>query len=60
MDNVVLITGSATGLGRATALKLASEPATAEEVAEAMIFAMNNGKLLNGSTINCAGGQIYT
>ena len=32
--------------------------ATAEEVSEAMIFAMNNGKLLTGSTINCAGGQI--
>lgn len=32
--------------------------ATAEEVAEAMIFAMNNGKMLTGSTINCAGGQI--
>lgn len=32
--------------------------ATAEEVAEAMLFAMDNGKLLNGSTINCAGGQI--
>ncbi|MER1985742.1 MAG: SDR family oxidoreductase [Solibacillus sp.] len=32
--------------------------ATAEEVAEAMLFAMENGKLLNGSTINCAGGQI--
>lgn len=32
--------------------------ATPEEVAEAMIFAMNNSKLLNGSTINCAGGQI--
>ena len=34
--------------------------ATADEVAEAMLFAMDNGKLLNGSTINCAGGQIYT
>lgn len=32
--------------------------ATAEEVAEAMLFAMDNGKLLTGSTINCAGGQI--
>lgn len=32
--------------------------ATAEEVAEAMIFAMTNGKLLTGSAINCAGGQI--
>lgn len=32
--------------------------ATPEEVAEAMLFAMENGKLLNGSTINCAGGQI--
>lgn len=32
--------------------------ATAEEVAEAMLFAMQNGKLLTGSTINCAGGQI--
>ncbi len=32
--------------------------ATPEEVAEAMIFAMKNGKLLTGSTINCAGGQI--
>lgn len=35
-------------------------PATAEEVAEAMLFAMKNGKLLNGSTVNCAGGQIYS
>ena len=34
--------------------------ATAEEVAEAMIFAMNNSKMLTGSTINCAGGQIYS
>ena len=34
-------------------------PATAEEVAEAVYFAMKNGKLLTGSTINCAGGQIY-
>jgi len=33
--------------------------ATAEEVAEAMIFAMNNSKMLTGSTINCAGGQIF-
>jgi len=33
-------------------------PATPEEIAEAMIFAMENGKILNGSTINCAGGQI--
>ncbi len=33
--------------------------ATAEEVAEAMIFAMKNGQLLTGATINCAGGQIY-
>lgn len=33
--------------------------ATAEEVAEAMLFAMDNSKMLNGSTINCAGGQIY-
>ena len=33
--------------------------ATAEEVAEAMLFAMNNSKMLTGSTINCAGGQIY-
>ena len=32
--------------------------ATPEEVAEAMLFAMENGKLLNGSTINCAGGQV--
>ena len=32
--------------------------ATAEEVAEAMAFAMKNGKLLTGSIINCAGGQI--
>lgn len=32
--------------------------ATAEEVAEAMVFAMTNGKLLSGSAINCAGGQI--
>lgn len=44
-----------------TAIQLTTPPnisATAEEVAEAMIFAMNNGKLLTGSTINCAGGQI--
>ena len=34
--------------------------ATAEEVAEAMLFAMNNSKMLTGSTINCAGGQIYS
>ena len=34
-------------------------PATAEEVAEAMVFAMTNGKLLTGSVVNCAGGQIY-
>ena len=34
-------------------------PATADQVAEAMIFAMNNSKMLTGSTINCAGGQIY-
>ena len=34
--------------------------ATAEEVAEAMIFSMNNSKMLTGSTINCAGGQIYS
>ena len=33
--------------------------ATAEEVAEAMVFAMKNGQLLTGATINCAGGQIY-
>ncbi len=33
--------------------------ATAEEVAESMIFAMENGKLLTGSIINCAGGEIY-
>lgn len=33
--------------------------ASAEEVAEAMIFAMNNSKMLTGSTINCAGGQIF-
>lgn len=33
--------------------------ATPEEVAEAMLFAMNNGKMLSGSTINCAGGQIF-
>jgi len=33
--------------------------ATAEEVAEAMIFAMKNGQLLSGATINCASGQIY-
>lgn len=32
--------------------------ATPEEIAEAMIFAMENGKILTGSTINCAGGQI--
>ena len=43
------------------AIHLSTPPnisATAEEVADAMIFAMNNGKLLTGSTINCAGGQI--
>ncbi|WP_050615062.1 SDR family NAD(P)-dependent oxidoreductase [Bacillus testis] len=34
-------------------------PATAEEVAEAVTFAMTNGKLLTGSIVNCAGGQIY-
>ena len=34
--------------------------ATAEEVAEAMLFAMNNSKMLTGSTINCAGGQIFS
>ncbi len=34
--------------------------ATAEEVANAMIFAMNNSKMLTGSTINCAGGQIFS
>lgn len=33
--------------------------ATAEEVAQAVIFAMQNGQLLTGSTINCAGGQIF-
>ena len=33
--------------------------ATAEEVAEAIIFAIENGKLLTGSIINCAGGQIF-
>ncbi|KMK75911.1 SDR family NAD(P)-dependent oxidoreductase [Alkalihalobacillus pseudalcaliphilus] len=33
--------------------------ATAEEIADAVIFAMNNGKVLTGSIINCAGGQIY-
>lgn len=33
--------------------------ATAEEVADAMIFAMNSSKILTGSTINCAGGQIF-
>lgn len=33
--------------------------ATPEEVTAAMLFAMNNSKMLNGSTINCAGGQIY-
>lgn len=33
--------------------------ATPEEVAESMIFAMKNGKLLTGSIINCAGGQIF-
>ncbi|MGE7981801.1 SDR family NAD(P)-dependent oxidoreductase [Solibacillus sp. NPDC093137] len=33
--------------------------ATPEEVADAMLFAMNNSKMLNGSTINCAGGQIF-
>lgn len=34
-------------------------PATPEEVAEAVIFAMTNGKLLTGSIVNCAGGQIF-
>lgn len=33
--------------------------ATADEVAESMLFAMKNGKLLTGSIINCAGGQIF-
>lgn len=33
--------------------------ATAGEVADAVIFAMTNGKLLSGSIVNCAGGQIY-
>ncbi|AIW40056.1 MULTISPECIES: SDR family NAD(P)-dependent oxidoreductase [Paenibacillus] len=33
--------------------------ATADEVADAVIFAMTNGKLLSGSIVNCAGGQIY-
>lgn len=32
--------------------------ATPEEIAEAMIFAMENSKMLTGSTINCCGGQI--
>lgn len=44
-----------------TAIHLTTPPnisATPEEVTEAMIFAMKNGKLLTGSTINCAGGQI--
>lgn len=34
-------------------------PATAEEVAESMIFAMKNSKRLTGSIINCAGVKIY-
>lgn len=34
-------------------------PATAEEIADVVIFAMNRAKTLNGSTVNCAGGQIY-
>jgi len=34
-------------------------PATPEEVAEAVVFAMTNGKLLTGSIVNCAGGQIF-
>ena len=34
-------------------------PATAEEIADVMIFAMNNARTLNGSIVNCAGGQIY-
>ncbi|MCU9614569.1 SDR family oxidoreductase [Caldibacillus lycopersici] len=34
-------------------------PATAEEIADVVIFAMNGAKTLNGSIVNCAGGQIY-
>ena len=34
-------------------------PATAEEIADVVIFAMNSSKALNGSIVNCAGGQIY-
>lgn len=34
-------------------------PASPEEVAEAVVFAMTNGKLLTGSIVNCAGGQIF-
>ncbi|MFD1851742.1 SDR family NAD(P)-dependent oxidoreductase [Oceanobacillus bengalensis] len=33
--------------------------ATAEEIADVVIFAMNGAKTLNGSIVNCAGGQIY-
>ncbi|MFS0674540.1 SDR family NAD(P)-dependent oxidoreductase [Ornithinibacillus sp. 179-J 7C1 HS] len=35
-------------------------PATAEEIADVVIFAMGGAKMLNGSVVNCAGGQIYT
>lgn len=34
-------------------------PATAEEIADVVIFAMNSSKTLNGSIVNCAGGQIF-
>lgn len=34
-------------------------PATAEEIADVVIFAMNSAKTLNGSIVNCAGGQIF-
>jgi len=34
-------------------------PATAEEIADVVIFALNHSKTLNGSIVNCAGGQIY-
>lgn len=46
-------------IGKAIALTTPPNiAATPEEIAEAMIFAMENGKILTGSTINCCGGQI--
>jgi len=34
-------------------------PATPEEIADVVIFAMKASRQLNGSIVNCAGGQIY-